>query len=82
MGYNFHDQPSIFMALSCKSHVLSPSYGISKYTMLKLFADSNYSQPSPDWLFTNQSWSAEQLALYYKNRTGKRRALHAHKRMT
>ncbi len=32
--------------------------------------DSNYPFPSPDWQYTNQSWVADQLAIYYKNRTG------------
>ncbi|KAL8693092.1 MAG: hypothetical protein Q9218_002016 [Villophora microphyllina] len=31
---------------------------------------SKYPFPTPDWFFTNQSWVAEQLAIYYQNRTG------------
>ena len=31
---------------------------------------SKYPYPTPDWLNANQSFSSEQLALYYKNRTG------------
>lgn len=34
-------------------------------------ADSNYPYPSPEWLFTNETWTNEQLSLYYHNRTGK-----------
>jgi len=49
VGYNFHDQPSMFMS----------------------FNYSNYHAPSPDWLDSNKTWAAEQLAVYYKNRTGK-----------
>ncbi|KAL8950668.1 MAG: hypothetical protein Q9222_003305 [Ikaeria aurantiellina] len=30
-----------------------------------------YLYPTPDWFFNNQSWSAEQLAIYYQNRTGR-----------
>ena len=32
--------------------------------------DSNYPFPSPDWLASNKSWAAEQLDIYYQNRTG------------
>ncbi|KAL8703907.1 MAG: hypothetical protein Q9201_002919 [Fulgogasparrea decipioides] len=31
---------------------------------------SKYPFPSPAWFFSNQSWSAQQLAVYYENRTG------------
>lgn len=48
VGYNFHDQPSMFLVLNY----------------------NNYPYPSPDWLDTNQTWAAEQLAVYYQNRTG------------
>ena len=41
-------------------------------TMLKfdVMVDSNYPFPSPDWITSNASWAAEQLAVYYANRTG------------
>jgi len=51
---------------------LFSSLSTNKNIILNLLADGNYSSPSPDWFFTNQTWAAEQLALYYKNRTGKR----------
>lgn len=38
---------------------------------------SKYPQPSPGLYFSNQTWVAEQLALYYKNRTGKLVTLHS-----
>ncbi|KAI4274552.1 MAG: hypothetical protein L6R35_006332, partial [Caloplaca aegaea] len=31
---------------------------------------SKYPLPTPSYYFTNQSWVAEQLAIYYQNRTG------------
>ena len=31
---------------------------------------SKYPYPTPDWLNSNKSWFAQQLAIYYKNRTG------------
>ncbi|KAL8907682.1 MAG: hypothetical protein Q9207_001250 [Kuettlingeria erythrocarpa] len=31
---------------------------------------SKYPFPSPDWYFTNQSWVAQQLEIYYQSRTG------------
>lgn len=33
--------------------------------------DGNYTFPTPDWMFSNASWAAEQLDIYNKNRTGK-----------
>ncbi|CAD0088312.1 unnamed protein product, partial [Aureobasidium mustum] len=32
----------------------------------------NYTFPTPDWILSNASWAAEQLGIYYENRTGKR----------
>lgn len=82
VGYNFHDQPSIFMALSCTPDIPSSSHNNNNNIILNLLADSNYSLPSPDWLNTNQTWDAEQLALYYKNRTGKRRTFYGNRWIT
>ena len=50
VGYNFHDQPTIFTGVT--------------------YNYSQYPYPTPDWLNANQSWSAQQLAIYYQNRTG------------
>ncbi|RMY57002.1 hypothetical protein D0865_03345 [Hortaea werneckii] len=40
-------------------------------TMFMQYTYSNYPYPSPEWLFTNETWTNEQLSLYYHNRTGK-----------
>ncbi|KAI9780602.1 MAG: hypothetical protein M1816_002798 [Peltula sp. TS41687] len=34
------------------------------------YSNQTYPYPSPDWLDTNKTWAAEQLAVYYENRTG------------
>ena len=39
-------------------------------SMFMSYSYSNFPYPTPDWLNTNASWTAEQLAIYYKNRTG------------
>ncbi|RMY02061.1 hypothetical protein D0868_08161 [Hortaea werneckii] len=39
-------------------------------TMFMQYTYSNYPYPSPEWLFTNETWTKEQLSLYYHNRTG------------
>ncbi|KAK6000419.1 hypothetical protein QM012_003665 [Aureobasidium pullulans] len=39
-------------------------------TLYMQFSYSNYTFPTPDWVLSNASWAAEQLAIYYKNRTG------------
>ncbi|KAI9828361.1 MAG: hypothetical protein M1832_002789 [Thelocarpon impressellum] len=48
VGYNFHDQPTMYIGLS--------------YT--------NITGPTANLLFTDQAYAAEQLAVYYENRTG------------
>ncbi|KAI7462731.1 GMC oxidoreductase [Hortaea werneckii] len=39
-------------------------------TMFMQYTYSNYPYPSPEWLTTNETWTNEQLFLYYHNRTG------------
>ncbi|KAI7472941.1 GMC oxidoreductase [Hortaea werneckii] len=39
-------------------------------TMFMQYTYSNYPYPSPEWLTTNDTWTNEQLSLYYHNRTG------------
>ncbi|RMY92052.1 hypothetical protein D0864_05961 [Hortaea werneckii] len=39
-------------------------------TMFMQYTYSNYPYPSPEWLTTNETWTNEQLSLYYHNRTG------------
>ncbi|CAD0095458.1 unnamed protein product [Aureobasidium vineae] len=39
-------------------------------TLYMQFSYGNYTFPSPDWILSNASWAAEQLDVYYKNRTG------------
>ncbi|KER00065.1 GMC oxidoreductase [Aureobasidium subglaciale EXF-2481] len=39
-------------------------------TIYMQFSYNNYTFPTPDWMFSNASWAAEQLEIYYKNRTG------------
>ncbi|KAI7243958.1 GMC oxidoreductase [Hortaea werneckii] len=39
-------------------------------TMFMQYTYSNYPYPSPEWLITNETWTNEQLSLYYQNRTG------------
>ncbi|THY70446.1 glucose-methanol-choline oxidoreductase [Aureobasidium pullulans] len=36
----------------------------------KISFNGNYTFPTPDWMFSNASWAAEQLDIYNKNRTG------------
>jgi len=43
-----------------------------------VMADSNYPFPSPDWITSNASWAAKQLAVYYANRTGTQSLLPPH----
>ena len=38
--------------------------------MFMSYSYSKYPYPTPDWLNTNASWKADQLAIYYQNRTG------------
>ncbi|PGH23048.1 hypothetical protein AJ80_02821 [Polytolypa hystricis UAMH7299] len=38
--------------------------------MFMSFKFNDYSLASPEWLDTNATWAAEQLDIYYKNRTG------------
>jgi hypothetical protein len=38
--------------------------------------DSNYPCPSSDWITSNASWDAEQLSIYYSNRTGQQSTTH------
>ena len=38
--------------------------------MFMSYSYSNYPYPTPNWLNTNASWAADQLAIYFKNRTG------------
>ncbi|KAI5238533.1 glucose-methanol-choline oxidoreductase [Aureobasidium subglaciale] len=56
VGMNFQDQPTIYMQFSCECFLGR--------------ADNNYTFPTPDWMFSNASWAAEQLEIYYENRTG------------
>ncbi|KAG9689864.1 alcohol oxidase, partial [Aureobasidium melanogenum] len=39
-------------------------------TLYMQFSYGTYTFPTPDWILSNASWAAEQLAIYYKNRTG------------
>ncbi|THY13257.1 glucose-methanol-choline oxidoreductase [Aureobasidium pullulans] len=39
-------------------------------TIYMQFSYGNYTFPTPDWIFSNTSWAAEQLDIYNKNRTG------------
>ncbi|KAG9964118.1 alcohol oxidase, partial [Aureobasidium melanogenum] len=39
-------------------------------TLYMQFSYGNYTFPTPDWILSNASWAAEQLAIYYENRTG------------
>ncbi|KAI7264019.1 GMC oxidoreductase [Hortaea werneckii] len=39
-------------------------------TIFMQYTYTNYPYPSPEWLNTNETWTNEQLALYYHNRTG------------
>ncbi|KAL8921112.1 MAG: hypothetical protein Q9208_005865 [Pyrenodesmia sp. 3 TL-2023] len=67
VGYNFQDQPAMFASVTC----LTASALISEsLTMENADDQSKYPFPSPDLYFTNQSWVAQQLEIYYQNRTG------------
>lgn len=35
-----------------------------------MYEDGDYPFPTPDWIQSNASWTAQQLAIYYQNRTG------------
>ena len=70
----------MFMEFSCM-YIDSPARSVTRRgggrwesrrtDMLTLWTtDSNYPFPSPDWITSNASWAAEQLAIYYDNRTG------------
>lgn len=45
--------------------------GRNRKGCLTEYLDSNFPFPTPDWLVTNKTWYDEELAVYYKNRTGK-----------
>ncbi|KAI7722438.1 GMC oxidoreductase [Hortaea werneckii] len=66
VGRNFQDQPTMFTQYTCQAFIHS-SIAIRNKPRS---ADSNYPYPSPEWLFTNETWANEQLSLYYHNRTG------------
>jgi len=70
VGRNFQDQPSMFMEFSCMYSGPFARTVVGRGNMADIMADSNYPFPSPDWITSNASWAAEQLGVYYANRTG------------
>ncbi|KAI5198035.1 glucose-methanol-choline oxidoreductase [Aureobasidium subglaciale] len=66
-------QKKILSGLGIKTVVDLPGVGMNfqdQPTIYLQFSFSNYTFPTPDWMFSNASWVAEQLELYYENRTG------------
>ncbi len=82
VGYNFHDQPSMFMSFNCEPEPHSELWFRKVEHAPDDTTDSNYPAPSPDWLDSNQTWAAQQLAIYYENRTGKQRITSGGEQMT
>ena len=68
VGYNFHDQPSMFISLKCKS-TQSPTLSIDCLINPRLDADT-FDGPSPDTLQADEQFQAEQKEAYFRDRTG------------
>ncbi|KEQ75289.1 alcohol oxidase [Aureobasidium namibiae CBS 147.97] len=63
----------LLSSLGIKTVVHLPGVGSNfqdQPTLYMQFRYGNYTFPTPDWIFSNASWAAEQLDIYYKNRTG------------
>ncbi|KAI4725796.1 glucose-methanol-choline oxidoreductase [Aureobasidium sp. EXF-10728] len=64
---------SLLSSLGIKTIVDLPGVGSNfqdQPTLYMQFSYGDYTFPSPDWILSNASWAAEQLDIYYKNRTG------------
>jgi choline dehydrogenase-like flavoprotein len=67
VGYNFQDQPAMFVSWTCE---LNLAQNVENSLITLAVDGSGYPFPTPDWLSSNQTWAAEQLEIYYENRTG------------
>lgn len=68
VGENFQDQPTMYMQFTCK--LMYSPLRCRKCNKSDVQEDSNYPYPSPDWMISNATWAADQLDIYYSNRTG------------
>ncbi|KAI4721172.1 glucose-methanol-choline oxidoreductase [Aureobasidium sp. EXF-10727] len=62
----------LLSSLGIKTIVDLPGVGSNfqdQPTLYMQFSYGDYTFPSPDWILSNASWAAEQLDIYYKNRT-------------
>ncbi|KAI4734049.1 glucose-methanol-choline oxidoreductase [Aureobasidium sp. EXF-12298] len=63
----------LLLSLGIETIVSLPGVGSNfqdQPTLYMQFSYGNYTFPTPDWILSNASWTAEQLAIYYENRTG------------
>ena len=64
---------NLLSSLGIRTLIDLPGVGQNFQDQAAMFMSYSYSKfpyPTPDWLNTNASWKADQLAIYYKNRTG------------